>query len=100
MSEQDLFYQRIGLAYRAGRIVTGDEGVMKAIRSKTAKLVIVASDASDNTKKKFMDKGAYYDVPVSISGNREQLGTFLGKQQRVVIAVTDTGFAKLIGKSL
>lgn len=42
---------QLGLAMRAGKVVTGDEIVLKAIRSSEAKLVILAGDASDNTKK-------------------------------------------------
>lgn len=40
------------MAMRAGKLVTGDETVLKAVRSGKAKLVLVAGDASDNTKKK------------------------------------------------
>lgn len=41
----------LGLAMRAGKIVTGDEAVLKAVRSSEAKLVVLAGDASDNTQK-------------------------------------------------
>lgn len=42
---------RLGLAMRAGKVVTGDEIVLKAIRSSEAKLVMLAADASANTQK-------------------------------------------------
>jgi len=42
---------RLGLAMRAGKLVTGDEAVMKAVRSGEAKLVVLARDASENTGK-------------------------------------------------
>lgn len=41
----------LGLAMRAGKIVTGDEAVLKAVRSSEARLVVLAGDASDNTQK-------------------------------------------------
>lgn len=41
----------VGLATRAGKLVSGDEIVLKAIRSSEAKMVIVAADASANTLK-------------------------------------------------
>ena len=44
----------IGLAARARKIVTG-EMVLNAIRNHSAKLVVIADDASDNTKKKLID---------------------------------------------
>ncbi|NOS34925.1 50S ribosomal protein L7, partial [Acinetobacter baumannii] len=42
----------LGLARRASRLVTGDNLVLGAIRSREAKLVYVANDASANTLKK------------------------------------------------
>lgn len=41
----------LGLAARARKIVSGDE-LITAISKKKVSLVLVASDASDNTKKK------------------------------------------------
>ncbi|MEW9107630.1 ribosomal L7Ae/L30e/S12e/Gadd45 family protein, partial [Paenibacillus sp.] len=35
---------QLGLAQRAGKLTTGDEIVLKAIRNKQARLVIVAAD--------------------------------------------------------
>ncbi len=90
----------LGLAMRAGKLITGEETVLKAVRSAQAALVVIAGDASDNTKKKFSDKCGYYNVPFAIVETREDLGKSIGKMDRVVIAVTDQGFAKMIGKCL
>ncbi|CAM2890902.1 YlxQ family RNA-binding protein [Paenibacillus sediminis] len=91
---------RLGLAMRAGKVVSGDELVLKAIRSSEAKLVIVAGDASPNTQKKFRDKCATYKVPLVIGFDRERLGTSVGRPERVVIALTDQGFADMIRKQM
>ncbi|KAF6574309.1 L7Ae/L30e/S12e/Gadd45 family ribosomal protein [Paenibacillus sp. SEL3] len=88
----------LGLAMRAGKLLTGDEIVYKAIRSSEAKLVILAKDASMNTQKKFRDKCGTYKIPLMIGFDRESLGSSIGKPERVVLAVTDQGFAKLIKK--
>ena len=64
---------------RAGKLVTGDEIVLKAIRSSEAKLVIVAGDASANTQKKFHDKCGTYKVPLVIGFDRDSLGSSIGK---------------------
>ena len=45
----------LGLAMKAGDVVSGEFMTEKAIREGIAKLVIVAEDASGNTKKKFAD---------------------------------------------
>lgn len=93
-------FSNLGLAMRAGKLVTGDESVLEAVRSGEAKLVVVAEDASDNTRKKIADKCSYYEVPLFVYGSRNELGGSIGKPERVVMAVTDAGFAKLIGDRL
>ncbi|MDN4066883.1 ribosomal L7Ae/L30e/S12e/Gadd45 family protein [Paenibacillus vini] len=90
----------LGLATRAGKLVTGDELVLKMIRSSEAKLVIVAGDASPNTQKKFRDKCATYKVPLMIGFDRERLGSSVGRPERVVLALTDQGFADMITKEI
>ena len=52
----------IGLATKAGKIASGEFAVESAVRKGKACLVIIASDASDNTKKSFNDMGAYYHL--------------------------------------
>ncbi|GIP36855.1 50S ribosomal protein L7ae [Paenibacillus sp. J31TS4] len=92
------FFSNLGLALRAGKLVTGDDTVLDAIRSGKAKLAIMATDASDNTTKKFRDKCTSYHVPLMQYGTREELGASVGKAERVIMAVTDDGFAKLLRK--
>ena len=43
----------LGLAKRAGKVASGEFQTEEAIRKGKAELVLVAGDASDNTKKKF-----------------------------------------------
>lgn len=81
---------------RAGKLVTGEEIVLKAIRSGEAKLVLLAHDASDNTNKKFADKCNSYKVPLLVGYTRYELGAAVGKPERVVFAVTDRGFADML----
>ena len=77
----------IGLATKAGKIASGEFAVESAVRKGKACLVIIASDASDNTKKSFNDMGAYYHVPVYIYGTKESLGTHTGRGYRASLAV-------------
>lgn len=88
----------LGLAMRAGKLVTGDDSVLQAIRSGEAKLVLLAVDASARTQKKFRDKCSHYRIPLVEYGNRYELGASIGKEERVVIAVNDQGFAAMIAK--
>ena len=83
----------LGLARRASRLVTGDNLVLGAIRSREAKLVYVANDASANTRKKFSDKSSYYEVPLVTEFSKMELSQAIGSD-RSIIAVVDAGFAK------
>ena len=56
----------IGLATRAGAVTSGEFSVDKAIKAGKARLVIIADDASDRTKKGFKDSCSFYGVPLVI----------------------------------
>lgn len=92
--KQERWLSFLGLANRAGKIITGEELVIKEIQRKRVKLVLLASDASDNTAKKIRDKCAYYQVPIKEVSDRVTLGEAIGKHARVVVAVLDDGFSK------
>ena len=79
---RDRILNLIGLAMKAGKVVSGEFSVEKCIKSGKARLVIIASDASENTKKKFEDKCKFYHVPILIYSTKEDLGMILGKGLR------------------
>ena len=83
----------LGLACRAGAVVSGEFAAENAVKKGKAKLCIVAVDASDNTKKLFHDKCSYYGVPIIETGTKEELGKAIGKEFRASVAVTDQSFA-------
>ncbi len=95
----NLFYNRLGLAMRAGKVVHGEQAVLDAVRSQEAKLVLLAADASDNTRKKYADKCSHYHIPLVEYGTRDEIGAGIGKESRVAVAVTDSGFARLLTES-
>ena len=54
MSKKILDY--LGIAKKGGMLITGEEGVIRALQTNKAKIVFVASDASLNTLDKFKRK--------------------------------------------
>lgn len=96
----DKIFSMIGLAMKAGKVVSGEFMTEKMIKTGKAFLVIVSYAASDNTKKMFRNMCAFYEVPFYIYGTKEELGHSMGKEFRASLAVTDEGFAKSIGKRL
>ena len=98
--EEKKFLSLLGLCRRAGRLVSGQEMVETGIRDGSALLVLVAADASDNTKKRFRDKCTYYEVPFYCVFSKEKIGAALGYELRAAVAVTDEGFAKKMTRLL
>lgn len=90
----------LGLAAKAGKIASGEFSVEKSVKSGHSYFVIVAEDASDNTKKMFDNMCHYYHVPLTFFGTKEELGHYIGKQFRASLAIEDEGFANGIMKRL
>ena len=90
----------LGLAMRGRNLVSGEFQTEDAVKRGKAIFVIVAEDASENTKKLFRDKCSYYEVPVYSYGTKQSLGRAIGKDQRSSLAVTDAGLAQAIEKAM
>lgn len=89
----------ISLANKAGMVKSGTDTVISEIQAGHAKIVILASDASENAKKLFRDKCSYYQVPLEILLSREQISAALGKERSVVCILSD-GFKNLLMKKI
>ena len=90
--------QTLSMAAKAGKISAGSFGAEKSIKSCKSHLVILAKDASDNTKKKFRDACAYRQIQYREYSDAESLGHQIGREARVVLSVDDAGFAASILK--
>ena len=90
----------LGLATKAGKVASGELSTEKSVRSGRGFLVLVADDASQNTKKKFQNMCDFYEVPIYFIADKEELGKFCGKEFRASLAVQDENFAKAMLKEL
>lgn len=90
----------ISLATKAGKTVSGEFCTEKEVKTGRAALVIVAGDASENTKKKFRNMCDYYHVPIYFYEDKDTLGHAMGKEFRASLAVLDAGFAEGIMRHL
>lgn len=92
--QSEKFLRMLGLAKRAGGVAFGEGAVRDSIRDNTAKLVIVADDAADNTKKKFNDNCNFYGVRYAEVFDRYALGKACGREFAVVLSVKNKGLAE------
>ena len=91
----------IGLCKKAGRLEVGEEPVGAAARARHAKLLLVAADAADNTRRRcahFAEAGAvpWAELPFS----KAELGGTVGRSSCALVAVTDIGFASSLAAKL
>lgn len=87
------------MAYRAQKCILGEEKIIQSIRKGQARLLLIAEDCGPSTMKKVTDKCKTYEVEFLKVDSREVLGQAIGKHQKSLILITDSGFSKKI-KSL
>ena len=98
--KNDQVLSLLGLSAKAGKIRSGEFQVEKAVKENQAFVVIVATDASDLSKKSYRDMCSFYQVPIYEYQTKEELGRCIGKEFRAAVPVVDEGFAKGIIKKL
>lgn len=97
---QNNIYSFLGLATKAGKLKSGEDVCERVIKAGKAELVIVARDASQNTRKKFTDMCSYRGIEIRFFGDKEPLGRYVGKDIRSVVAIEDKGFAKRLAEMI
>ncbi|MBQ3970018.1 MAG: ribosomal L7Ae/L30e/S12e/Gadd45 family protein [Clostridia bacterium] len=90
----------LGLIRRAGKLTIGCDPIVDSMKKGTAKLVLMASDISPNTKKTILRNSKEYGVhTIIVKCSKEELSFAVGKLAAVV-SVDDEGFAEGIKKKL
>lgn len=88
----------LGLATRAGKTVFGTESSKEAIEQKKVKLLIIAEDAADRTKKNFEQICCKYNIPIKVILTIEEISKSIGQNNKAMVGIKDTNFSKEILK--
>lgn len=88
------YLQFLGLAKRAGKVVLGEQQIIKEIQHKKAHLILLASDIGEQTRKRITNKCQFYDIPYVVVDDRQTLSQAIGATDRVAVAIMDNGFAR------
>ena len=83
----------LGFAAKAGKIASGEFAVNKAVVSRKAYLIVVDSQASERTKKRWKDASAFYDVKYV---EFDDASSITGRRAKVVFAITGKEFSDMI----
>lgn len=84
----------LGLAKRGGRLAVGEEPVEAVARARDARVLLLASDAAENTRRRvehFAQGGQCLWLRVPYT--KDELGKALGRSSVAVAALTDIGLA-------
>ncbi|MGM9619055.1 MAG: L7Ae/L30e/S12e/Gadd45 family ribosomal protein [Oscillospiraceae bacterium] len=97
----DNILRLIGLAKRGGNLEAGEEPVGAAARARDARVILVAEDAAENTRRRvrhFADAGQC--LWLSVPYDKDELGRSIGRTSCAMLAITDVGLASAIVRKL
>ena len=95
--DSDRILSLLGLALRGGNLAVGEEPVEAVARARDARVLLLASDAADNTRRRvehFAEAGQCLWLRVPFT--KAELGRAVGRSSAAVTAVTDIGLANTI----
>ena len=87
----------LGLALRGNRLAVGEEPVEAVARARDARVLLLAADAADNTRRRvehFADAGQCLWLRVPFT--KAQLGQAVGRPSVAILAITDIGLAAAV----
>lgn len=93
MEKNKKLWNAIGFSMKAGKLVSGDFAVDKALKNGKAKLLLIDMEASAGTREKWQSRAEFKNIKSILFSN---LGEAIGKPGRMVATVTDVDFAKMI----
>ena len=97
MDNRNQVLSLLGLALRGGRLAVGEEPVEAVARARDARVLLLASDAADNTLRRvkhFAEAGQCLWLRVPFT--KGELGQAVGRNAAAVVAVTDVGLAAAV----
>jgi len=86
----------IGFAAKSNKLLLGSYSVEYGIKTKKAKVVILAEDVSLRRREKLLYWCQDMGIPFLTMGNKEEYGKLLRKKPVSILAVTDEKMAEAI----
>lgn len=101
MNRNEQFLSLIGLCLRGRNLEVGEEPVEAVVRARDARVLLLASDAADNTAHRvrhFAETGQC--VWLRVPFTKQELGQATGRGSAAVAAITDIGLAVAVVRRL
>lgn len=92
MSNANAILGWMGLCKAAGGVTSGFDSVLGEVRCGKSKLVMIASDASERTRKQIKDKCQFHGVKcVECGFSSEEIGHAIGRDSTVAVSFGGKG---------
>lgn len=90
------FYSFLGLVQKSGNMVSGYNNCVSEIKADKCNIVLIAEDASDNTRDKFVSLCVSKNIPYIIYGSMDRLGESIGKSSKSILAIKNENMSKVV----
>lgn len=88
------FFNFLGLAKRSGNILEGYSKCNEERNRKKLHLFIISPDASDSSRRKFINHCNLNNIPYIEDFSKEELGAAVGRPEIKILAVLDANISK------
>ena len=83
----------LGLCIRSGKVSLGYDGVKKSVKTHKARMVLLADNASERSKKDVADMCRHYNIQMICDDFSDVFYQLTSKDKLKVISVNDDSFA-------
>ncbi len=97
---RDKVLNYLGLAARGRLLANGYNTCLYMMDKKKIRLLLIASDISENSVKKMVSSAERKKVPYRIYGTVEELSHITGKTSSGIFGITDENLAKAISEEI
>ena len=90
----------MGFAAKARKIVNGYNTCVFTMEKRKVKLLIIAADLAENSKKKMISAAKKFNVEYRIFGDSDEMSRMTGTAGKGIFGITDENFANVISKEI
>ena len=90
----------MGFAAKARKIVNGYNTCVFMMEKRRIRLLIIAEDLAENSKKKMISAANKLNVEYRIFGDSDEMSHMTGTEGKGIFGITDENFANVISKEI
>ena len=90
----------MGFAAKARKIVNGYNTCVFTMAKRKVRLLIVAEDLAENSKKKMISAANKFNVEYRVFGDSDEMSRMTGTAGKGIFGIIDDNFAKVISKEI